>query len=57
MVPNERFELADELRVTAEDQVRVDPVLECTQPAFLEAGDLDLGEFGVGELGERVAPP
>ena len=57
MVSNKRFEFTHQLSVTAQGQVRLDAVLERCQPTLLEAGDFDLGEVGVCELGKRRAPP
>ena len=57
MLGDERLELADELGVTAERQVGVDPLLERRQPQLLQPRDLGLGERLVGEVGERRPAP
>ena len=57
MLGDERLELADELVVAPEREVRVDPELDRRQPDLLEPGDRRLGEALVGEVGERRAAP
>ena len=54
---DERLELADELRVAAEREVGVDPLLERREAELLEPDDRGLRERLVGEVGERGAAP
>ena len=53
---NERLELADELGVAAEREVRFDPPLERPEEQLLEACDLPLGELQ-RELAQRRPAP
>lgn len=57
MLGDECFELADELVVTAENEVGLDPELDSRQPDLLETGDRGLGEAFVGEVHERRSMP
>ena len=54
---DERLELRDELRVTAECEVGVDPLLERDGAELLEPRDLGLRERLVEEVRERRAAP
>ena len=53
----QRVELADDLRVSAALQIRVDACEEAGEPQAFEARDLRLGEPGVGDVGERRSAP
>ena len=57
MLCRERLELADEIGVTAEGEVRGDPILERDQPKLLEARGLGLCEPLVDEVDEWGAAP
>jgi hypothetical protein len=57
MVADQRFELADHLRVVAERQLGLDALLDGRQAQLLEAGDLALGEGLIREIGERGTTP
>ena len=54
---DDRLELGDELRVAAEREVGLDPLLEHDGAQLLETGDLGLCERLVREVGERGAAP
>src|SRR6185503_12407001 len=54
---HERLELADEIRVPSELEVRVDPLLERRQVELLEPGPFESCERLVLELAERRASP
>ena len=54
---DEGLELADQLRVAAEGEVGLDPLLERVQTELLEPCDLALDELLVTEIGERRAAP
>src|SRR5207244_5216802 len=57
VVPDERFELREDLRVPAELELGVEALLERDEPQFLQARDRGLGERLVGEVGKgRTAP-
>ena len=43
MLGDERLELADELGVTAEREIGLDPLLERGEPQLLQPGDLAPG--------------
>ena len=49
--------LGDELRVPAQREVGVQPLLDCAHPEFFEAGSLDLDELDRVEIGKRLASP
>ncbi len=51
------FQLADQLGVAAEQQVRLDAVLERREARFFEARDYRASELVLGELDERRAAP
>ena len=51
------LDLGDDVRVTPERQIRIDPFLERCEPQFLQPGDLRLGERLVGDLCQRWAAP
>ena len=55
MVPAQRFQLAYQLVVLAESQVRFDSVLRRHQGQLVEMGPFGVGKTGVGELGQRFA--
>jgi hypothetical protein len=57
MLPDERLELADELGVPAERELRLGVLLDEREPELLEPRDLRLRERLVRELGERLAAP
>ncbi len=57
MLLGKRFELAYELRVTAESEIRLDPSLQAGQSSLLEPRDLGFGERLVQEVGKRRPPP
>ena len=54
---HERLELADDVRMAAQRQVRVDPRLGAGEPELLEASDLRLREHLEANVGERGATP
>jgi hypothetical protein len=51
----EQLELADQLAVSAERKVGLDPLLERLKTQFLQTRDLALRERLVAEIGERLA--
>ena len=51
------LDLADELGVAAEAQIRLDALLEPGEPLLLQARDLGLREPLVGHVGQRWAAP
>ena len=54
---DERGELTDEIGVAAEREISLDPLLERSEAALLEALDVGPGEVVVGEIGQsRPAP-
>jgi hypothetical protein len=53
----ECFELSDQLRVSAEQQVGVDAVFDCREPRLFEPRDHRPREFVVREVDECVAAP
>ena len=57
MLLHQRFELTDQLRVPAEEQVGVDAVFDRRGPRFFEPGDHRSRERIVGEVDERGAAP
>ncbi len=57
VVGGEREDLTERLVVTAEGELRVDPLLERDQPQLLEALGFGLGELLVGELAVGTAAP
>ncbi len=57
MLGDECLELPDQLVLTPECKVGVDPKLQRCQPDLLEPGDRRLREALVGEVRERRAPP
>ena len=57
MPPDELTQLLDDVVVTAEGEIRLDPLLQRPEVQLLEPGDLLLGERVVGELDERWAAP
>jgi hypothetical protein len=57
VLEDERLELADELGMSPEREIRVDSLLERGEPQLLETSDLDLREGLVREVGERGTPP
>ena len=57
MLAWQRLELADQLGIAAERELRLDPLLDRGQTQLLEPGDLRLGERLVGEVGKRRAAP
>ena len=50
MLGHERLQLADQCRVPAQREVRVDPILERREPLLLEPPDLALRERLIGEV-------
>ena len=57
MTGDERLELGDDLGVTREREVGLDPFLDGGQAELLQAGDLLLRERVEGEVRERRAAP
>ena len=57
MLGHERLELSDELVVSPENEVGVNPELNRCNPDLLEPGDGRLREAVVSEVRERRAPP
>ena len=57
MLPHERLQLADQLRVPSVREVELDPLLEAREAELLQTGDLGLGEALVGEVRERISAP
>src|SRR6266545_2682971 len=57
MSRGECLELADDLRVAAEDQVGLDAILDCGEAQLLEPSEVRPGERIGRELGQRSAPP
>ena len=53
MLLGQRLELADELRVPAEREVGLDPLLQRRKPEILQAPRLGAGKRLTGELGQR----
>src|SRR5215210_2741948 len=54
---DERFQLADQLRVATERELGLDPLLDRSEMELFEPSDLALRKRLVGELGERRAAP
>src|SRR5262249_22727131 len=54
---DQRTELADDVRVTAERDIRRYPVLDSACPQLLQARDLRLREVLVADLGQRLTAP
>ena len=54
---NQRLELADNIGVTAEREIRLDPIFNYPCPQFLQPGDLGLRERLRPEIGERRPTP
>ena len=57
MLGNELLELRHELRVAAEPEIGLDPLLDCGEAQLLQAKPLAPGERVAFELGERRALP
>ena len=57
MSRHERLELGNELRRSTHCQVRVDPILDRSEPELVESRDLALCEVLVGKVGERASSP
>src|ERR687898_1021099 len=57
VLAHQRFELADQRRVLAEREVRLDSVLERGQPVLLQLRRRALGKYLEGEILERAAAP
>jgi hypothetical protein len=57
MLGDERLQLSDKLRVTAEGQLGLDSLLERGKVELLQPLDRGLGEGLVGKIGERWAAP
>ena len=57
MARDQRFQLGDELGVSAEREIGVDPVLEGGDMQLVQAPDLVLGEALVGEIRQGKAAP
>jgi len=55
--PGQRLELADQLRVPAEREIRLDALGERGHPELLQAVDLGTGKALVDELGQGEAAP
>src|SRR5262249_12457367 len=54
---DQRTELADDVRVTAERDIRRYPVLDSACPQLLQARDLRLREVLVADIGQRLTAP
>jgi hypothetical protein len=50
------LELGDQLGVPSLGQVRVESLLQCTDPRVLQPGDLGLGEGHMGQILKRCSP-
>ena len=57
MLPALRLQLAGELAVAAQHQVRSGPGFDRHQGQLVQLRPFGLGEAGIGELGQRLAPP
>ncbi len=57
MLRHERLKLADQRRVPAEREVRVDSVLECPQPLLLQPADRNLRERLIRDVRQRRPAP
>ena len=57
VIAHERLELGDDLTLTTERKIRVDPVLERREPKLLESRDFGLRKIRVCKLGERGPTP
>ena len=57
VLADELVELADELPVPSERELRIDPLLQRLQPELVESGDPLRGERLVREVRERWAAP
>ena len=57
MLDNQLLELADELCVTAERKLRLDPVLERSESDLLQSRNRNLRELFIGEIGKRCSTP
>src|SRR5688572_11096903 len=57
MLRDQRLQLADEIPVAAEREIRLDSLLARDEPPFLEARDLFLREVLEREIGERRPSP
>jgi hypothetical protein len=52
MLRHQRFELSDQVSMTTERKLGLDPLLHHRKPQLLEASDLRLRERLVGDVGE-----
>src|SRR5206468_858682 len=57
VLADERMKLGDELRVPAQREIRVHPLLDCAQAELFEPGTLELDEAGRVEIGKRLTAP
>ena len=57
MSRHQRLELGNELRRSTHCQVRVDPILDRSEPELVESRDLALCEVLVCKVGERASSP
>jgi hypothetical protein len=57
MLDDELLELSGQLPVSANGEVRLDPLLDCGEPDLLEPLDRGLREGVVGEVGEWCSAP
>ncbi len=57
MLTDECLELADERGMSPEPEFRLDPLLKRREAQLLEPGNGGLGEWLVGDVGERGPPP
>ena len=57
MLPAARLQLAGELPVAAQQQVRSGPGFDRHQGQLVQLRPLGVSEAGVGEFGQRLAPP
>ena len=57
VLPAARLQLAGELPVAAQHQVRSDAGFDRHEGQLVQMRPLGVGEAGIGELGQRLAPP
>ena len=57
MLGHQCLEFPDQIVVTPEREVSVEPELDCSQPDLLEPGDRRQGEALIGEIRQRWTSP
>jgi hypothetical protein len=57
VVPDERLELREQLDVTGEREIGLDPLLDGDEAKLLDPGDVALGKGLVGDVGQGRASP